>query len=98
MREYPVDISSSETENVDRIKKEYANQIELELIIRDINQGVQKSYFNIDQVANYLKIEYTPTSPGRIIIITMKVLNIFKFKTKTEGKSYFDLSAKEKKK
>ena len=46
-------------ENVDKIKKEFADQIELELIVKDVDQGVQKSYFNIDQVANYLKIDYT---------------------------------------
>lgn len=45
-------------ENVDKIKKEFSNQIQLDLVIRDANQKVKKTYFNIDQVANHLKIEY----------------------------------------
>lgn len=45
-------------ENVDKIKTEFGNQIELELVIKNVDQGVQKSYFNIDKVANYIKIEY----------------------------------------
>jgi predicted ABC-type ATPase len=46
-------------ENVDKIKKDFGKQVELDLVIKNVDQGVQKSHFNIDQVANYLKIEYT---------------------------------------
>ena len=50
----------SAIDNVDKIKKEYNDKVELELIVKDIDQNIQKSYFNIDYVENYLKIEYNP--------------------------------------
>lgn len=51
-------------ENVDKIKKEFGNQVQLDLVIKNVNQGVQKTEFNIDQVANFLKIEYTSQTLG----------------------------------
>lgn len=47
-------------ENVKKIKAEFGNQIELWLIIKNLEQGIEKTYFNIDNVDSYLKIEYTP--------------------------------------
>jgi hypothetical protein len=47
-------------ENVDKVKKELGNQVQLDLVIKNVDQGIQKTYFSIDQVANFLKIEYTP--------------------------------------
>lgn len=54
-------------ENVDKIKNEFGDKIELELIIKDVNQGVQKPYFNIDRVANYLKIEYNSQTLSKLL-------------------------------
>jgi len=42
---------------------ECAEHIELWLIKKDFtNQGIEKIWFNIDNVDTYLKIEYTPVS------------------------------------
>lgn len=49
-------------ENVNKIKAEFGNQIELWLVIKNLEQGIEKTYFNIDNVDSYLKIEYTPES------------------------------------
>jgi len=48
-------------ENVNRIKEEFGKSIELTLIIKNFDldkQGVEKIYLNIDNIDNYLKIEY----------------------------------------
>jgi len=48
---------------VNQIKMECAEHIELWLIKKDFtNQGIEKIWFNIDNVDTYLKIEYTPVS------------------------------------
>lgn len=49
-------------ENVNKIKKEFGNQIELWLIIKNLEQGIEKTFFNIDNVDSYLKIEYNTQS------------------------------------
>lgn len=49
-------------ENVNRIKKEFGNKVELWLIIRNLEQGIEKTYFNIDNVDSYLKIAYNTQS------------------------------------
>lgn len=55
-------------ENVDKIKKEFGNQVQLDLVIKNVDQDVEKTQFNIDQVANYLKIEYTPQTLREALI------------------------------
>ncbi len=55
-------------DNVDKIKTEFKEEIQLDLIIKDVDQGIQKTYFNIDQVANYLKIEYTPQALDKLLL------------------------------
>lgn len=54
-------------ENVDLIKKEFGDKVQLDLVIKDVNQKVEKTHFNIDQVANYLKMEYTPQTLGELL-------------------------------
>ena len=49
-------------ENVSKIKSEFGNKVELWLITKNLEQGIEKTYFNIDNVDSYLKIEYTPES------------------------------------
>ncbi len=46
-------------ECVNNIKKEYGNFVELSLIKKDFNQGIERTEFNIDNVDSYLKVEYT---------------------------------------
>lgn len=51
-------------ENVNRIKKELGEEIELTLIVKNFEegiQGVEKIYLNIDNIDNYLKFEYNPS-------------------------------------
>lgn len=55
-------------ENVDKTKKEFKEEIQLDLVIKNVDQGIQKTYFNIDQVANYLKIEYTPQTLDKLLL------------------------------
>jgi len=55
-------------ENVDKIKKKFKEEIQLDLVVKNVDQGIQKTYFNIDQVANYLKIEYTPQTLEKLLL------------------------------
>lgn len=55
-------------ENVDNIKKEFKEKIQLDLVIKNVDQGIQKTHFNIDQVANYVKIEYTPQTLEKLLL------------------------------
>jgi len=55
-------------ENVDNIKQEFKENIQLDLVIKNVDQGIQKTHFNIDQVANYLKIEYTPQTLEKLLL------------------------------
>lgn len=54
-------------ENVNKAKKEFGNKIELWLITKNFTQGVENTYFNIDNVDNYIKIEYTPQSLEEVL-------------------------------
>ena len=49
-------------ECVNQIKAEFGSQIELWLVKKNFEQGIEKTEFNIDNVDSYLKIEYTPDS------------------------------------
>lgn len=49
-------------ENVNRIKREFGKDIELWLIIKNLEQGIEKTYFNVDNVDSYLKIRYNSQS------------------------------------
>lgn len=57
----------SAKENVDKIKTVFGKQVQLDLVIKDVDQGIQKTHFNVDQVANYLKIKYTPQTLGELL-------------------------------
>lgn len=46
-------------ENVNKIKLEFGKDIEVWLVIKDFEQGVENTHFNIDNVDSYLKIQYT---------------------------------------
>jgi len=52
-------------DNVNRVKKELGKKVQLTLIIKNFKDGklgVEKIHLNIDNIDNYLKIEYNPTS------------------------------------
>lgn len=49
-------------ENVNKIKAEFGDKVELWLIIKNLEQGIEKTYFNIDNVDSYLKIDYNSQS------------------------------------
>lgn len=55
-------------ENVDKTKKEFNDQVQLDLVIKNVNQGIEKTQFNIDQVANFLKIEYNPQTLRELLL------------------------------
>lgn len=55
-------------ENVRRIKKEFGNAVRLSLVIKNFENRVEKTLFNIDNVDSYLKIKYNPQT-------LLKVLN-----------------------
>lgn len=52
---------------VNRIKQEFGKQVELSLIKKNFEQGIEKTEFNIDNVDSYLKIEYTAKSLFRLL-------------------------------
>lgn len=46
-------------ENVNLIKKEFGDSVELHLYIKRSDQSIDKTYFNVDNIDTYLKITYT---------------------------------------
>lgn len=46
--------------NVIKLKNDFGKDIQLWLIIKNFEQGVEKTYFNIDNIDSYIKISYTP--------------------------------------
>jgi len=44
---------------VNKIKAEFGHEIELWLIKKDFNQGIQDTEFNIENIDSYLKVKYT---------------------------------------
>lgn len=52
----------SSKECVNRIKEEFGANIELWLITKNFNQGVENTEFNIDNIDSYLKTAYTKES------------------------------------
>jgi len=46
-------------DNVNKIKEEFGDEIELSLVIKDYTNKLQKTKFKIDKVDNYIKVEYT---------------------------------------
>ncbi len=49
-------------ENVNKIKLQFGKEVQIWLITKDYKQGVENTYFNIDNIDKYLKIAYTPDS------------------------------------
>lgn len=54
-------------ENVNKIKKEFGKEIELWLIIKNLEQGIEKTHFNVDNIDSYLKIGYNSRSLKKIL-------------------------------
>ena len=54
-------------ENVHKIKKEFGNDVRLSLVIKDFENRVEKTLFNIDNVDSYLKVKYNPQTLRRIL-------------------------------
>ncbi len=54
-------------ENVNVIKREFGKQVELNLFIKNPDQTIAKTEFNIDNVDSYLKMLYTAEEITRLI-------------------------------
>lgn len=46
--------------NVDLLKEKFNSKIELNLVVKQIDNRIENAYFNIRRVADFLEIEYTP--------------------------------------
>jgi UDP-N-acetylglucosamine kinase len=57
----------SAKECVQAVKKTYGSKIELYLVEKDFDKGLEKTRFNIDNVDSYLKIAYTQDSLFRAL-------------------------------
>ncbi len=57
----------SSYENVDKVKEMYKDKITLYLVIKDIQNKVKKTFFNIQRVADHLKIPYNKQNLQRAI-------------------------------
>jgi UDP-N-acetylglucosamine kinase len=54
-------------ENVNKIKKEFGSKIEVSLVIKNVNNMVEKTHFNIDNLDSYLRKWYNREDLERII-------------------------------
>jgi len=48
--------------NTNKLKEDFGNKIQIFLIIKNYDNGIEKTKFNIDNIDNYLKIKYTKKS------------------------------------
>lgn len=46
--------------NAIKLKNDFGKDVQLWLIIKNFEQGVEKTHFNIDNIDSYIKISYTP--------------------------------------
>jgi len=58
----------SAKENVNRIKEEFGNSIELNLAIKNFENKLEKLQFKIDKVENYIDIKYTEEDLNALLI------------------------------
>ena len=54
-------------ENVNKIKKEFGNDVRLSLVIKNFENQVEKTLFNIDNVDSYLKIKYNSQTIRKVL-------------------------------
>jgi predicted ABC-type ATPase len=54
-------------ENVIKIKKEFGNNVRLSLVIKNFENRVEKTLFNIDNVDSYLKTKYNPQTIRKVL-------------------------------
>lgn len=54
-------------ENVNLLKKKYGNKIEVYLIERSLEKGIEKTYFDIENIDSYLKTRYNAELLQKII-------------------------------
>jgi len=57
----------SAKDNVNKLKKIYGKKLTVFLIIKDFENNTEKSHFNISNVDNYLKINYTKQSLTKLL-------------------------------
>lgn len=57
----------SAKDNVNKLKKMYGKKLTIFLIIKDFENNTEKSHFNISNIDNYLKINYTKKSLTKIL-------------------------------
>lgn len=57
-------------ENVGRIKKKWGEQINVNIVIKDFENKMEKLYLNIENIDNYLKLAYTLESLTEKLSIT----------------------------
>ena len=55
-------------ENVNKIKKEFGNNIEVWLVIKDFKQNVSKIEFNVASLDPYIKMNYNPKTLERALL------------------------------
>lgn len=53
-----IDAFFSAKDNVNKIRLEFGNKVELNLVIKDFENRAEKTYLKIEKVDNYLKIKY----------------------------------------
>lgn len=66
-REVFIEAYLKSRENVNKIKKEFGSEVELSLVLKDVNNQVEKTYFNIDQLDSFLKESYNREELERIL-------------------------------
>lgn len=54
-------------ENVNKIKKEFGSEVELSLVLKNVNNQIEKTYFNINLLDNFIKDGYNKEELERII-------------------------------
>lgn len=58
----------SSRDNVNQIKAEFGNKIELDLIIKDYKQDVETIHFNISNIDHFLKIGYNSQTLNEVLL------------------------------
>lgn len=67
-KDFFIDSFFKSIENVNQIKKEYGEKVEVWLVEQNIEKGVRRVKFNIDDIDNHLEISYNKTDLNNILL------------------------------
>lgn len=57
----------SAKDNVNKVKSEFGSKVRLHVVLKNFENKIDKLYFNVENVDNYIKVNYNATSLSKLI-------------------------------